>query len=183
MAEDQQWRFMGIISKNREEWAIVDLACLRSSVTIVPFFDSLGPAALSFVINQTELSTMCCEAVSFDLILKVKASSANSLKNIICFDKVTNEQKKLAEDAGLKLFNFEEVIEAGKKNPDVQLANPKPETVYLFCYTSGTTGDPKGAKMSHSGFLGALNIHEYSQMNFTTADIAISYLPYAHIFE
>lgn len=54
--------FLGIFSKNREEWAITDLACVRSSVTIVPFFDSLGPAALAYVINQTELTTMCIEA-------------------------------------------------------------------------------------------------------------------------
>jgi long-chain acyl-CoA synthetase len=46
-----EFEFMGIFSKNREEWAIVDIACLSSSVTIVPFFDSLGPHALSFVIN------------------------------------------------------------------------------------------------------------------------------------
>jgi long-subunit acyl-CoA synthetase (AMP-forming) len=42
---------MGIYSKNREEWAIVDLACIRSSVTVVPFFESLGSEALAYVIN------------------------------------------------------------------------------------------------------------------------------------
>lgn len=49
--EGKQWRFMGVYSKNREEWAVVDLACLRSDITIVPFFESLGPEALKFVLN------------------------------------------------------------------------------------------------------------------------------------
>lgn len=62
---------MGIFSKNREELAVVDLACMRSSVTIVPFFDSLGIDALSFVINQTELTSMCIENSSFDMLLKI----------------------------------------------------------------------------------------------------------------
>lgn len=62
---------MGIFAKNREEWAVVDLACMRSSVTIVPFFDSLGIDALSFVINQTELTSMCIENSSFDMLLKI----------------------------------------------------------------------------------------------------------------
>lgn len=44
-------QFVGIYGKNREEWAILDIALMRSSVTIVPFFDSLGPAALTFVIQ------------------------------------------------------------------------------------------------------------------------------------
>ncbi len=64
-AEDTTWRFLGIFSKNREEWAIADLACLRNNVTIVPFFDSLGPDALTFVINQTEVTTMCIEKNQF----------------------------------------------------------------------------------------------------------------------
>jgi len=50
-AEDQDYKFMGIFGKNREEWIVVDLACMRNSVTIVPFFDSLGSDALAFVIN------------------------------------------------------------------------------------------------------------------------------------
>jgi long-chain acyl-CoA synthetase len=63
---------MGIFAKNREEWAVVDLACMRSAVTIVPFFDSLGPQALSFVINQTEISTMCAETNGIDSLLKLR---------------------------------------------------------------------------------------------------------------
>lgn len=50
-AEGKDYKFLGIFSKNREEWAVIDLACMRNSVTVVPFFDSLGPEALSFVIN------------------------------------------------------------------------------------------------------------------------------------
>jgi hypothetical protein len=50
-AEDKKWKFMGIFGKNREEWTVVDLASMRSSTTIVPFFDSLGSDALAFVIN------------------------------------------------------------------------------------------------------------------------------------
>jgi long-subunit acyl-CoA synthetase (AMP-forming) len=51
LEDGKMWNFLGIFAKNREEWAVVDLACMRSSITIVPFFDSLGSSALSFVIN------------------------------------------------------------------------------------------------------------------------------------
>jgi len=59
------WNFIGIFSRNREEWAVVDLACLRSNITIVPFYDSLGKEALTHVINLTDLTTMCIEKGSF----------------------------------------------------------------------------------------------------------------------
>ena len=45
-------------------------------------------------------------------------------------------------------------MEEGKKQTNIAFKEPTPETVYMFCYTSGTTGDPKGAKMSHAGFVG-----------------------------
>jgi len=53
----------------------------------------------------------------------------------------------------------------------------------MFCYTSGTTGDPKGAKMTHKGFVATQSISEYAGLNLNENDTSISYLPYAHIFE
>jgi len=52
-SEGNIWNFLGIFAKNREEWAVVDLACMRSAITIVPFYDSLGPNSVEFIINQT----------------------------------------------------------------------------------------------------------------------------------
>lgn len=74
----------------------MDLACLRNSVTIVPFFDSLGPDALGFVINQTELVTMCVEKNNLDLLLKLKQTKCPTLKNIVLFEQATEEQRKKA---------------------------------------------------------------------------------------
>ena len=49
--EGEIWRFMGIYAKNREEWIFSDLATLRQSGTTIAFYDTLGPAAVQFVIN------------------------------------------------------------------------------------------------------------------------------------
>lgn len=51
---------MGIYSKNREEWIIVDVASMKNSVTCVAFYDTLGPSAVEFVIKQTELTSVSC---------------------------------------------------------------------------------------------------------------------------
>lgn len=58
--EGQMWRFMGIYAKNREEWIFTDLAALRQSGTAIAFYDTLGPAAIEFVIKQTRLTTISC---------------------------------------------------------------------------------------------------------------------------
>jgi long-chain acyl-CoA synthetase len=50
-AEDTVWKFMGIYAKNREEWTLTDLAALRQGGTVIAFYDTLGPAAVEFVIR------------------------------------------------------------------------------------------------------------------------------------
>ena len=105
---------MGIFSKNRYEWTAVDLASMRNSVTIVPFFDSLGLDALAFVINQTELTTMCIEKTQFEQLIKLKENRTKSLQNIVLFDQATEEQREKAKSVGLNLYEFTEVMRVGE---------------------------------------------------------------------
>jgi long-subunit acyl-CoA synthetase (AMP-forming) len=49
--DGEKWRFMCIFSKNREEWAITDLACMMTSITIVPPFENLGDQGLQYILN------------------------------------------------------------------------------------------------------------------------------------
>lgn len=95
--ENGDWKFLGIVSRNREEWMIAQLACNRANITIVPFFDSLGVETLSYVANQCELTTICVEAKTYDVVVNLKQSEARSLKNIISFDTVSIEMKLKAE--------------------------------------------------------------------------------------
>ncbi|THG01588.1 hypothetical protein TEA_029768 [Camellia sinensis var. sinensis] len=62
------------------------------------------------------------------------------------------------------------------------LCPPKPEDVATICYTSGTTGTPKGVVLTHGNFIANAAGSSYA-IKFYSSDIYISYLPLAHIFE
>lgn len=151
--EGIDWNFMGIFSKNREEWAIIDFACIRSDITIVPFYDSLGKDALALVLNSTEVTTMCIEKLTFEVLIKLKENECNHLKNLVLLDAYTPEDAEKARSVGLNIYHFNDVIKSGEQNPQVVLREPKPDSIYMFCYTSGTTGDAKGSKITHYGLL------------------------------
>ena len=86
---------------------MADLACLRSAITIVPFFESLGADAIAFVLNQTELSSICCEKKSFDTLIKLKKQGKiNGIKNLICFDPIDEEMRKAALEVDIKTYTF-----------------------------------------------------------------------------
>jgi long-chain acyl-CoA synthetase len=113
------------------------------------------------------------------------------LANLVCFDStVTPEDRAGAEAAGLKLYTMEEVIVRGQaeaKTGNVSVKAPEPDDIYMFSYTSGTTGDPKGVMLSHKMILGAAYAAQSRLATVGSAldekDTYISYLPAAHSFE
>jgi long-chain acyl-CoA synthetase len=53
----------------------------------------------------------------------------------------------------------------------------------MFCYTSGTTGDAKGAKETHKAFVADMYFFDNAGFDLVETDVTISYLPYAHVYE
>ena len=89
------------------------------------------------------------------------------------------------------MYTFKQVVEEGQK---VQaqgrsvVNEPTPDDVYLLSYTSGTTGDPKGVKVSHKMMVQNVyamktRLTATGAKEFDEADSYISYLPPAHVFE
>jgi long-chain acyl-CoA synthetase len=81
--------------------------------------------------------------------------------------------------------SYDEVLEAGKANESWSVFDASPDDIYMFSYTSGTTGDPKGVKLSHKMVIQcaeATNV-KMGKTKLTKADCYPSYLPAAHSFE
>jgi acyl-CoA synthetase (AMP-forming)/AMP-acid ligase II len=86
---------------------------------------------------------------------------------------------------GIEILSYHELIAEGEK---IELNLPGDDvtvdTIYSFCYTSGTTGPPKGALISHENLLAAIssfNLHH--DLAFGAADVYLSYLPLPHLME
>lgn len=81
----------------------------------------------------------------------------------------------------IKVFSFSEVLEVGKMNPR-PFTPPNAEDIFCLSYTSGTTGVPKGAILTHRNMISTVRAAA-TQVEMIDNDIHISYLPLAHIFE
>ena len=106
-----------------------------------------------------------------------------SLASLVSFDNFTEDIRAQGKEVGINIYHFNEVIEAGKKAASIVLKAPKPESIYMFCYTSGTTGDPKAAMLTHSNFISVSAATIEHGIVLTEEDSSISYLPLAHSFE
>lgn len=91
--------------------------------------------------------------------------------------------KKQAKEVGISIYDLQEVIDAGSNAKDVALKAPTKDSIYMFCYTSGTTGDPKAAMLSHGNLVAVAAGCVEHGIVLDENDISISYLPLAHSFE
>ena len=146
------WRFLGIWSKNRYEWVIGLIGCMYYNITTVGFFDAMGEGQVDFILNQTEMRTILCSGQYLDKVKAMKEKGlAGHVKNLIMIDDVLDSQVKEASDLGITVYTLQQVMDAGEKGAAdaPAFADPKPDDKYIFSYTSGTTGDSKGVKLSH----------------------------------
>lgn len=174
--------FIGIYAKNRVEWLITDMACSLFGLTSVPLYDTLGLENLSYCLKQTEMTTLFLSEATLNILLTLK--DHGNLKNVILYDRVNQETVQKANKLGFSVINFEALIEEGKKFPtiDYRIIKVGAEDIYTFSYTSGTTGPPKGAMLSHrniTSFLSALKNHD---VKFLETDVYLSFLPMPHVF-
>ncbi len=60
---------VGVFSKNREEWVLLDIACVLYGLTLVPLYDTLGLETIAYVIGHANLATVFCSMASLDILL------------------------------------------------------------------------------------------------------------------
>ena len=184
---EDSFRLLGIYSKNRPEWLLSYFAAARDSITIVTVYDTLGDVALEYIFNQTKLTTLVIEAKVLKKIINLaKDGKSGQIKNLIVLDK--NEDEPSCEELkklDFNIYTWEEVAKEGEeKGKDIKLHLPGPDSIMTINYTSGTTGNPKGAKVSHNSVILNTDVIEMLGLFLKEeSDIYLSFLPLAHIME
>ena len=181
---DGTFKFMGIYSKNREEWVISDLASHANSVTVVTIYDTLGDQAIEYILNQTQLTTTVVEEKGIEKLAQLgKEKKVAKLKNLILLDPIDDKTKEDLLSNGFVLYSYQDILQKGRENNNEELTPSSPETICTLCYTSGTTGLPKGAMISHRALLSEIDILKSCKFDLFSSDIYLSFLPLAHIME
>ena len=190
--KDEKFKFLGIYSKNREEWITSYLGCQLNSIIVVTLYDTLGLNAIEFILNQTELISIVIESSVLIKIIKLKEENkVGKLKNLIvaiCPEEdinIIDSNIEKLKNLGFNVYKYEELLNIGKNNLDKKytLIQSTPDTYTTFCYTSGTTGNPKGAMIKNKNLMGGIHAMDTIGRRLKESDIYLSFLPLAHIME
>ena len=179
------YRLLGIYSRNKKEWLLSYLGAIKDSITIVTIYETLGNLAIEYILSQTQLITVVIEVKALKTIYNLASQNKiNKLKNLIVIEKEEDEETCLAlKKLGLNIYTWEEIVEKGKNAGNIVLNKAKPDDICIINYTSGTTGYPKGVKLTHTNIVVGTDVGELIGLNATNKDLYLSFLPYAHIME
>jgi long-chain acyl-CoA synthetase len=164
---------IAVISKNRPEWIMLDLAVQQIGAVLTPIYPTISDAELEFILQDAEVKIIFVNDASlFEKVNNIKANLTH-LKKIYSFDKIENVKHWKEILSGNEIYLEQVKIISDK----IQY-----EDLATIIYTSGTTGKPKGVMLSHKNILS--NVMD-SLPCFPPGDNlkALSFLPLNHIFE
>ena len=165
---------VAIISGNRPEWNIMDMAIMQVGAITVPIYPTISQDDYLFILNNCEACFVILEGVA--VMNKIQAIK----EQLPCLKYIYTMQDRN------ELPYFQQLVELGQSQPDKEelnrrKANVKPSDCATIIYTSGTTGTPKGVMLSHSNILSQLsNLRNTPDPKSKTA---FSFLPLCHAYE
>jgi long-chain acyl-CoA synthetase len=173
---------VAILSENRPEWTISDFAILAASAVSVPVYPTLLGWQIEYILNDAgTVAIVCSNQEQLDKILEIR-SHVPCLNNIIVCDPPANMPAAV--------IPFKDALERGRKAEqqhgsgwfDQSRNSRKPDDLATLVYTSGTTGNPKGAMLTHGNITS--NVATVRDVvPFAPGDTALSILPLSHILE
>lgn len=174
---------IAIISENRPEWSLTDLAILSLRAVNVPIYTTQAVEQIRYILEDSGAKMLFISGKKLLKHAEDAIQSVERLEKIVFFD---DDAKPANDNRALTLSEIENRgIEADKVDSQAFenfLSKVKTDDLATIIYTSGTTGEPKGVLLTHENFVS--NVVAISKgLPIRNTDRSLAVLPLSHIFE
>jgi long-chain acyl-CoA synthetase len=167
-----------LISENRPEWMISDLAIMLSQGITVPAYTTYTERDYEYLINDCKPSVVfVSDQIQLDKIVNI-VRNTNFIKTIVTFDEVKNYED-------IEIINIKNIFSKSElKEKNFFDLNLKRNDIACIIYTSGTQGNPKGVMLSHGGILNNCEgAYKLLQEFISPNPRFLTWLPLSHSYE
>ena len=174
---------VAIISENRPEWSLTDLAILSLRAVNVPIYTTQAVEQISYILEDAGAKVLCISGK------KIYKHAEDAIQTIECLEKLVFFDDDAVPADSSKSLTLAEVERRGEKLASIDsqffennLKQIEAGDLATIIYTSGTTGEPKGVLLTHENFTS--NIIAISKgLPIRPTDRSLAVLPLSHIFE
>jgi long-chain acyl-CoA synthetase len=174
-----------ILANTRQEWTFADYAIICAGGVSNGIYPTDAPSQCEYLMADSASRFVFVEdEEQLDKILEVR-SRLPLLTKIIVF-----ETEGLTRFSDPQVMSLDELRalgrEAGVTDPETwaaRVASRKPSDLAILVYTSGTTGKPKGAMITHSNILAAVKVIATESLRQNEDDQRMAFLPLCHVAE
>lgn len=165
---------VAIISTNRPEWTITQMAATQVGAILVPIYPTITAEDYRYILNHCEAKLLILEG---EIVMRKIQSVHNELEYL----------KEVYTFVDRKDFPYwDQLLELGRQNADDKTLEERRAAVSeddcaMIIYTSGTTGTPKGVMLSHKNLMSQLA--NLKQIPSPWSKRALSFLPLCHAYE
>ena len=176
---------VALLSENRLEWLYTDMGTLGIGGCVVTIYPTLTAAEIAYIVDNSDSKVLVVEnAAQLEKALEA-CSQCPGLKHIVVVD--TDD----ADMDGKHLMAFKDLLNDGsrihREKPDLYqrlMKEVRPEDLATLVYTSGTTGVPKGAMITHRNIMAVIESLDRIRPSYASEeDCTVPFLPLSHVFE
>lgn len=171
-------------SANRPENLVTDFACYRNRAVSVSIYATSSAEQAAYIVKDAACKVLFAgNTTQYHYAREVQALCP-CLKTIVVIKPI---ELDVEDDSSLLWSSFMQLgVEAGEevaREVEKRTSEATPEDIATLVYTSGTTGEPKGAILTHSNYTAALDAHRERLTMVNDKDVSMAFLPLSHIFE
>jgi len=173
---------LAIYENTCNEWLISALGAFSQSVIVTTIYATLGMDAVADAVKEGVITAMLCNKRSVSNIVS-KLKNMPTMKTIVYTEDLVGPDDVVElpkAPAGVRIVSYADFVASG----DVVAfppTPPKPSSMAGLMYTSGSTGKPKGVVITHAQC--TAGVAGIGGLGIQSSDIALGYLPLAHILE
>ncbi|GGH85075.1 long-chain acyl-CoA synthetase [Pullulanibacillus pueri] len=168
---------VAILSENNPKWPISDFAISSLGAVSVPIYPTQTVEQTAFILNNAECKVAIVENEA--QLSKVLQGDSAVTRIIVMYP----EEEVLPGSA----LSFITLMAIGESKPledwTERWAAIESNHLATIIHTSGTTGNPKGAMLTHENFLANIEGVQFWVLEARSEDVLLSYLPLSHVFE